>query len=779
MATICRVMLIGLLVSFAAPSPAGAQSGVQVQNNGVITVPGLFKFSRKSGLALTIDPRWASNYGYHPVEVTVRAARPSASDRVVTILLHSSSWNSRWGSITVKQQIELPQGSTSATTTVVVPQYQQYQWVGGGFCWFDVWVDGVKDNDLSIDFGAINTTSQQASNMSFLAVGLNAPSRQLVALQTPDYGLLPLAIGDLPSRWIEYTAFDVVTLSLADLKNTAASNPQALQAIRRWLHAGGQMWIHDAGQEWEQLAEIERLLNLPTPPRDATNEAGQGMTDSEARDRGWRPVRPWPDNWDGRTVTFTDRRNGLQTTLRDSAKITQYSANRNYYISENKQTAIAKADASQPGQPAGRATSDSTRWFLDHSLGFGNVRAFRGNEVLSAFKQWQQAVAPVVATTAPTVPSTGVTVTAPPAVPDPPLPMAMALEATPNWVKRHGLSPETPNAEFAEWLVPGVGLAPVTEFRILITLFVLLIGPVNYLLLKRYRQLHLLVLTVPLAAALLTIALFVYALASDGLNTKVRVRSFTTLDQRSGEAACWARLSYYAGLAPGSGLSMPSDTAVYPIVPDWRSGGGNSEYGVARELTWNGDNVHLARGWLRSRTSTQYLTVRARNSPQRLQLRPGDGRMRAENELNASIRFVTVADAAGNLFAGTDLASGDSADLLPIESAAAARRFAEFARDNLPQSPPELDAAMPSPMTGSMFVGQMYAYGYSNYPGDLKLSENLMQTMLDRAMGGDAAAELEIPRRSYVAITQTGPEVELGVAGAREEASFHVIAGQW
>jgi hypothetical protein len=34
-------------------------------------------------------------------------------------------------------------------------------------------------------------------------------------------------------------------------------------------------------------------------------------------------------------------------------------------------------------------------------------------------------------------------------------------------------------------------------------------------------------------------------------------------------------------------------------------------------------------------------------------------------------------------------------------------------------------------------------------------------------------------RRTYVAVTANGPEVELGVEGAREEASFHVVVGRW
>ncbi|MCH8046597.1 MAG: hypothetical protein IID44_23060 [Planctomycetes bacterium] len=37
----------------------------------------------------------------------------------------------------------------------------------------------------------------------------------------------------------------------------------------------------------------------------------------------------------------------------------------------------------------------------------------------------------------------------------------------------------------------------------------------------------------------------------------------------------------------------------------------------------------------------------------------------------------------------------------------------------------------------------------------------------------------QMDRRSYVAIVDRSPEVELGLESAQEEASFHVIVGRW
>ncbi len=68
-------------------------------------------------------------------------------------------------------------------------------------------------------------------------------------------------------------------------------------------------------------------------------------------------------------------------------------------------------------------------------------------------------------------------------------------------------------------------------------------------------------------------------------------RSLTQLDQRAGEAVSWARLSYYAGVAPDGGLAMPADVALYPVMPEWAvrygyGGAASSE----RELRWTRAN---------------------------------------------------------------------------------------------------------------------------------------------------------------------------------------------
>jgi hypothetical protein len=351
----------------------------------------------------------------------------------------------------------------------------------------------------------------------------------------------------------------------------------------------------------------------------------------------------------------------------------------------------------------------------------------------------------------------------------------VGLRSTRHWDTRHGLIPDSSNADFGKLLLPEVGRAPVTEFQVLITLFVLVIGPFNYWILKRYKRLHLLVLTVPLSAGVATTALFLYAIVADGFSTRVRVRSYTTIDQPTGEAACWARMSYYAGLAPGKGLTMPADLVMYPILPNW----GNDDSGTDREMVWDENAELLTRGWLNSRTPTQYLMVRSRKTPHRLDVTSGNGKMQVVNRLGTRIDSLLVLDDAGKFFSGQKLASESRVALESTSRDDAVKRIVDLLRDSEPELPAELSGS-DRDFLGRR--GRLTRRMYSRFPrqqSEGQLNENIANRAVSDLAGMNGRPALDLPARSYVAVTATGPEVETGISYATENASFHVVVGRW
>jgi hypothetical protein len=287
-----------------------------------------------------------------------------------------------------------------------------------------------------------------------------------------------------------------------------------------------------------------------------------------------------------------------------------------------------------------------------------------------------------------------------------------------------------------------------------------------------------LVLTIPASATLVTVLLFGYAIVADGLGTRVRARSVTHLDQRRGHAACWARLSYYAGVAPSGGLTFSDDVAVLPFVFDpvsqsgWRS--------VEQAMSWDEDQ-HFKRGWLASRTPTQFLTLRSRPSKLRLAIddtRRASDELVIENLLDAPIEQLAVRTADGKYYWATDVDRGGAARAKRTETSEAVSRLRKCLADNQPGFPPGMDRQSSSGVFGLRGGRRYYTiYGGNRSESPTQGTSRLERSLQDPAMSGGGRPLLA--PGTYVAIVRESPEVELGTDSAREEASFHVILGEW
>ncbi|MEK6236634.1 MAG: hypothetical protein N2C14_18150, partial [Planctomycetales bacterium] len=391
---------------------------------------------------------------------------------------------------------------------------------------------------------------------------------------TPDLTVLGPTVGNnlaggaqairpdqMPERWIDYTSADVVCMSLDTAVLAAKNRRQQWQALRRWVASGGNLLIFGLGQKYESVPELETVLDLPHTKGDAL----QAWTDPSLMYRSARV-----DGYDD-----------------------EYEQNYAYQYAVGNQWEDGPAPpAPLPEPDADSDDADGTTGefpFLWRSLGMGTVVAFRAaNPFPGHGATWGWFF------------------------------NTLGTKRL-RWGQRHGLSLSKRNSDFMDFLIPGVGLAPVTLFQVLITLFVVGIGPLNYWLLRRNHKLHLLLVTVPGSAALVTIGLFMYAMFADGFGTQVRARSLAHLDQRNGEEVVWSRTSYYAGLAPSDGLTFSENTAVYPIE---HRIGGNSHNN--RSVVWDGQQ-RLNRGWLPSRVPTQAMIIRADASDRKLEIVSGQG----------------------------------------------------------------------------------------------------------------------------------------------------------
>jgi hypothetical protein len=329
------------------------------------------------------------------------------------------------------------------------------------------------------------------------------------------------------------------------------------------------------------------------------------------------------------------------------------------------------------------------------------------------------------------------------------------------WTKRHGMSARLPSDEFLEFLIPSVKGVPVGAFLVLITLFTIVIGPLNYMYLSRKGRLYLLVVTIPVTALATSLALFAYSAVAHGFSTRARVRSLTLLDQRANTAVTTSRLSLYSGMAPSGGLRYSTDTAVFPVWPP-------EEGFDSGDIDWS-EQQRLESGWLHSRTRTQFLTVSHRDQRGRLEVTRNGLEVSVANGLEWEIAALIVKDGTGPIAFGTNIPAGAKAQLQPI-TPDQRRQFANMLQEHAPVRPEYLAEYGGG---ASFFSG-----GYSGADVPCQFSESLMERNL-QALAGIKSPDYGMAQSSYVAILAENPDVETGVEAAREEAGVHVVVGHW
>ncbi len=717
-----------------------------------------------AGLRMTLSTRWLDGPGYRPVEITFSPTGTVNADRTLTVEVLVFQGGTNF-SLRAARDVKIPAGSGPVTAVLAVP----HNWSWSSYA-VNVVEDGALIRGLSVPqtpfmYYPQNAVVETLPNILFVGPG-PVDTRQLAAglpidqyLQNQPYvaftpsgapsavaigpgGMatsavpalpdLPTAMfrtpGQLPVRWIEYTNLDVVCLKLDDLKALASQRPEAFRAVVEWTAAGGNLWVCGAGDGFARLGQIETLLGL-TP--------GEADEQSPPLARAWRE----PDKrLYGQPLSGVS---GTGPTTYYGPRYGPMAMPPPAIVDEVRATPVP-----DPGAlPLPKAPEKSP--FLLRDFQTGLVVVFAEPDPFPGTSQdWAWVF------------------------------NAMGADRR-QWHERHGLSLVRENREFWSFLIPGVGLVPAIEFGVLITIFVVAIGPLNYLLLKRWKRLHLLVVSIPTSAAAVTLALFVYAVLADGLGTRVRARSVTRLDQRNGRAASWTRLSYYAGIKPSGGLTFAEDTAVYPLEP-YPALAFSGERGSSRELIWGQDGQWLASGWLPARTPTQYLTVRSRATTAGLDIGPPDAKaasVSVTNRLGTGIVQLLVRAEDGVYYGLEDLPDGQTATAPKVDPFAAGRSLHAAYTSAMPQFPTGMDRDYYD-------MGRPRRYWYRGYydpglspptPQTSRLERLLAEAAMPNSVGGGAG----MARRNYVAVVRESPEAALGTPAAREEASYHVVLGEY
>lgn len=380
----------------------------------------------------------------------------------------------------------------------------------------------------------------------------------------------------------------------------------------------------------------------------------------------------------------------------------------------------------------GKVWAVSPETFSTRSLGLGTVAAFKGDPFPGTASHWTW------------------------------LMNSLGKESL-SWQERHGFSSRTGTPSFLKFLIPSVGRVPVVSFLLLITIFTVIIGPLNYGYFLRKKRLSMLLVTVPVLALGSSLLLIGYSTVAHGFSIKSRIRSVTMLDQKHGNSVSISRVAYYAGMAPSGGLKFEPSTAVYPI---WASTGAFE----SGRLDWS-DTQHFTSGWLKSRTRTQFLTVSNREQRGRIDFKP-ESSVSSEfsNGLEWGIGMILLRDSKGDVWFGENIQPGAVTKLQPInaDNKGKIRALLEERGLGLPEGISERQAAQ------VVYSRSRYDY-YNNENVDI-YEKSQQEQLLSNFRIPDRFTRTLQPN-SYFAILNDNPDLDLGMKNAKPQLTLHTLVG--
>ncbi len=528
--------------------------------------------------------------------------------------------------------------------------------------------------------------------------------------RTTDHQVIPPLM--LPDSWLDYSGLDIVAVPLYVLAGLSRQNRSA---ILGWVHQGGTLIVYDVREPAPQSRKLSRLL-----------EFDRHACISPA----WEPAKPGQRR--AVNVIKTDEQGNVivepQLAVAPAGMI---EATAPGMVKPGQAPPAAKPEFVWAGRP------DT---FARRKLMQGYVYAFKENPFPGSAHDWDWFL------------------------------RSLGQERY-QWTARNGISARRESGEFLHFLIPSVKGVPVLAFIVLITLFTAVIGPLNYFVLWKRKQLYLLVVSIPVIALVTSLSLFGYSAVAHGFGTKSRVRSFTVLDQKSKTAVTTARIALYAGLAPSHGLRFSPETAVYTIWP-------MSQTFESGDVDWT-ETQALESGWLRSRTRTQFLTTSHRVERGRLEVgAAGGGMIGLSNGLEWDIEALLVADADGTLYLGKDISAGASTRLRKATDDDLKSVLKLVTRYPL-EAPPGVSQSSRFSMFGLRRSRRYYgSYGASGMQPVTRFSGSLAEHAIRQLTHLETAGG-PLEKKSYLAVLKESPGVELGVENTDEQASLHLLVGYY
>lgn len=184
-----------------------------------------------------------------------------------------------------------------------------------------------------------------------------------------------------------------------------------------------------------------------------------------------------------------------------------------------------------------------------------------------------------------------------------------------------------------------------TVLFVLISVFMIAVGPVNYMYYARRNNIRALLKTVPVVSMGFCGLIAIYFLATEGFARKGGSVSITMLDEANNRAMTFAQHSLISGLYPTGGFTFNRETYLHPASS-------NLDSSIRMVL---GKEIKLTDGLFRPKIPFNYMTVTPHTTRERLVIDPGFQSVR--NGFELPLKAIAVFNGE-KLYTGNGGASG-------------------------------------------------------------------------------------------------------------------------
>ena len=514
---------------------------------------------------------------------------------------------------------------------------------------------------------------------------------------------------DLPSTWIGMSGVDHVFVTLADLQSISGDDEQR-NVLRRWVAAGGTLVVLPDGKKAKRYGHLNHVFPLLIGEDDAATPDQpfdrwmQPTKELLKLDRAIADVKLVDGDWERQQLAETD------TFLEwDDLK-----------GAEKKLRSVSIKNLQQLKSR-----------FLIQRLAAGHVVVFDSTTDDWTVDEWR--------------------------------PFYNALQVAGPTLQEHIGSGNNRYYREGFW-IEGVGDPPVRSFQVLITLFMIVAGPVMLLLLRRTQRMQLLFVTVPALSLAACGGLLAYAIASDGFVTLGRARTFTRIDARTGDAMTHARAAYYSGLQPAASQLGYDCVAVQNTRLNNRAGVKIAQFP---------DGYRYSGGRIRARSPHQLVTLRSyvtrcgigRPTVAAERKQASGDSISFENRLQTDASLVLIRNKDG-CFVAQAVAAGDQANAVKVELPTAAKQ----ANDALAQNSSFVDSYM-----NRLHRNGWQSWAYYDQQKPANLGDDDRAAQLIRARKLDSL----MPVGSWLAICDEFPLASEQLNDVQFRQQVHMVMGDW